>query len=1016
MSCDRVAVNRRLRRSLSWLMMLGTILCFVLSVSVSIARAEKGLPSGVSVPAWAKGQDIHFDPKPANDPLGKSASILGAQPLIGGSSGPLVYHEGPANEPVAVTLIFWGSNWTETALGREVRKKIQEALTVIHYELGEPLAEGEESYQGILGEYWGQYSHIAWVGKGIQGLNGEGKEMLPTREIADTHPGAAPSKISDTSILAELERLHETEHINGTEYPKEYFIVLPAPGSTYAVGFDEEFCGYHTYTEAGTGKVSWAYGLVPYQGDEPFAAEGCNYLNEEHPEDPVDRTTKTLAREYADGITDPKPGKGWMTATGEQEVADLCTKDPFEEKTPDPKVWVQELYDNIQGTCAKYENFPPQTWASDGGGEVTTTEAKFFGGVDPGGTETKYHFQYGLEANKYTNSTSEVSAGSGYEGKEVSQLVTGLKSSTTYHDRIVATSRVGNFYGQDTSVTTGPFRPSISIQPGMNELTETEATVYAYINPGDAETHYKVEYGPTSSYGSTTAEADAGSGNKSILEHVKITGLKKGTVYHYQFVATNSVGSENTGLEWTFTTEAHPPKASIESASSVSRTEATLNGIVNPEGVATKYHFEYGMTEAYGTSAPATPAEVGSGESGVKVSQKITGLLEHTLYHFRLSATNIAGTTNTSDGTFRTTAVPSVEYEATSNVSKSGIHLHANVNPQGLETTYKFEYGKTTSYGTSIPFPSASVGAGTSPVQVTQTLSGLEEATTYHYRIVATNSLGTTNGSDQTFMTRPWAPVVTTTAATSLGKTSATLNGTVNPESGEVTECYFQYGTTVSYGMTIRCSSSPGSGEAPVNVSATPTGLTESTAYHYRLVAKNKVGTTYGNDEQFATYPYEPTVETLAPVTNPTETTAEFRATVNPNDSTVTECEFDWGEAASYGKTVVCGESPGSGTIPVYVSAKVSGLKVFTAYHYRIVATNSLGTKDGADHKIRTEGGPECAEIEAEGEGPNSVFIKEFTAAGGDWENSCRNDPTINWAETSSGTALASWGAFSGAL
>jgi len=90
--------------------------------------------------------------------------------------------------------------------------------------------------------------------------------------------------------------------------------------------------------------------------------------------------------------------------------------------------------------------------------------------------------------------------------------------------------------------------------------------------------------------------------------------------------------------------------------------------------------------------------------------------------------------------------------EATANEAK----LSGTVNPQGVETTYRFEYGKTTSYGTSVPVPDKSVGSGTSDVNVSQTVEGLEGNTTYHFRIVATNSYGTTNGADKSFTTPEW--------------------------------------------------------------------------------------------------------------------------------------------------------------------------------------------------------------------------------------------------------------------
>lgn len=82
--------------------------------------------------------------------------------------------------------------------------------------------------------------------------------------------------------------------------------------------------------------------------------------------------------------------------------------------------------------------------------------------------------------------------------------------------------------------------------------------------------------------------------------------------------------------------------------------------------------------------------------------------------------------------------------------------LKGTVNPSGVETTYRFEYGTTTSYGTKIPVPDKSVGSGTTDVSVSQTAENLKGTTTYHFRIVATNSYGTTYGEDKTFVTPGW--------------------------------------------------------------------------------------------------------------------------------------------------------------------------------------------------------------------------------------------------------------------
>ncbi len=81
--------------------------------------------------------------------------------------------------------------------------------------------------------------------------------------------------------------------------------------------------------------------------------------------------------------------------------------------------------------------------------------------------------------------------------------------------------------------------------------------------------------------------------------------------------------------------------------------------------------------------------------------------------------------------------------------------LKGIVNPGGVSTTYKFEYGTTTSYGTSIPVSPKSIGSGISDVEVSETIS-TEPEVTYHYRIVATNSKGTFYGEDKTVKTSVW--------------------------------------------------------------------------------------------------------------------------------------------------------------------------------------------------------------------------------------------------------------------
>ena len=195
---------------------------------------------------------------------------------------------------------------------------------------------------------------------------------------------------------------------------------------------------------------------------------------------------------------------------------------------------------------------------------------------------------------------------------------------------------------------------------------------------------------------------------------------------------------------------------------------------------------------------------------------------------------------------------PRITAAPASAITTSAATLNGSVNPGGYATTYYFQYGTSTSYGSSTA--ALSVGSGSTYVAVSAPLSNLNPSTRYHYRLVAKNSGGTTYGSDTAFTTSAIAtsaPSVTTGAASAIFASSATLNGTVNPN-GAATSYYYQYGQTNSYGSATAVLSA-GSGSGAAQVPLTLTGLQASTAYHFRIVASNSAGTSYGPDQTFLT-------------------------------------------------------------------------------------------------------------------------------------------------------------------
>jgi hypothetical protein len=197
---------------------------------------------------------------------------------------------------------------------------------------------------------------------------------------------------------------------------------------------------------------------------------------------------------------------------------------------------------------------------------------------------------------------------------------------------------------------------------------------------------------------------------------------------------------------------AGPPDATTGAASGVAQNTATVVGTVNPQGIATTYHFEYGTSTTYGLTT--ADKDAGSGTSAVDAQADLTGLTTDTTYHYRLVATNAAGVARGADRTLRTAqplGPPGATTGSARNVTAAGARLIASVDPNGRATTYRFEYGTTTGYGKHTA--DASAGSGQSARSVSATIAGLAANTRYHYRVVATNAAGVTRGRDRTFTT-----------------------------------------------------------------------------------------------------------------------------------------------------------------------------------------------------------------------------------------------------------------------
>jgi hypothetical protein len=193
-------------------------------------------------------------------------------------------------------------------------------------------------------------------------------------------------------------------------------------------------------------------------------------------------------------------------------------------------------------------------------------------------------------------------------------------------------------------------------------------------------------------------------------------------------------------------------------ASPIGNTKATLNAKVNPEGEATTYHFEYitdedfkAAGETFGAGTLKTPesASVGSDFNLHLAETQVTGLFPETLYHFRAVAKNASGEAIGPAGSFVTKQPLEFGDLWSAGVDTDSATLHAELNPFGIPATARFQYVElaefeATGYANAkeAPAPPADpidLGEGEEMKEVSVSIGGLKEGTSYRYRIVAIN-------------------------------------------------------------------------------------------------------------------------------------------------------------------------------------------------------------------------------------------------------------------------------------
>ena len=698
------------------------------------------------------------------------------------------------------------------------------------------------------------------------------------------------------------------------------------------------------------------------------------------------------------------------------------------------------------GTVRSFTTAATPTVVSQAAATVTSTGATLQGAANPNLSDTTGYFRYatanpgacddafGLRAP----GSGGAALGAGSNPVDYSEAIAGLAPGTTYYYCAIAQNASGTGFGAVLSFTT-PAAPTAVTQTATN-VTSTGATFQGSGNPNldDAIGYFRYAIADPGScddaFGTrapTSGGAALGTGASPVAFSEAATGLAPGTTYYFCAIAQNASGT-GFGAVLSFTTPA-APTMTTQTPTAVSGTGAMLQGSANPNQSDTTGYFRYGTTDpgnctdAFGTRAPASGgASLGAGQSAVVYSQAITGLAPGTTYYVCAAAQNAWGTSFGAVLSFTTPAAPTVTTLAPTAVTHLGATLQGSADPNLSATTAYFRYAAADpgtcddTFGIRAPASGgASLGAGQSPVDYAEAIVGLAPGTTYYVCAIAQNAEGTSFGAVLSFTTAA-APDVTTEDAADVTSSTATLNGTVNPNLLASTG-WFRYDTTdpgsCNDSFGTRAPASGGTAFAAQSgaqaYSEALTGLLPGRTYYFCAIAQNAAGTSFGEVRTVTTTAEIPSVTTNPP-TSVEPTSAQLNGAANPNGDAATGWfRLDTTDPGacndSFGTRVPAtgGSALGGGIAQVAFSEQATTLTAGTRYYVCAIASNAIGTGYGEVLTFVAGGLPPVVTTEA----AMDILATSATMAGTANPNGTYTTAWFRFGDSDPGTCSDSFGA-----
>jgi uncharacterized protein (TIGR02145 family) len=379
---------------------------------------------------------------------------------------------------------------------------------------------------------------------------------------------------------------------------------------------------------------------------------------------------------------------------------------------------------------------------------ISDTSARIGGRVvDNGGSEvTEFGVYWGTSSNPDTSGTKlALGLGTAVFYDTLQNLTSGVK----YFVKAYATNKNGTAYGNETFFTTQINLPTLATSV-VSDITPTSAIIGGNItDDGGFEISSRgVYWGIKSDLLNSGTKLELGTG-KGIFS-TSLIDLEKGITYYYQAFAVNIKGTVY-GEMLSFTTNPELPVVSTTDVVNIGTHSAMLGGEIKSNGGSSI--IERGIYWGKSTEPQTSGTKFIIGSTGSSFIDSIKILLPQTTYYFVAYAINSKGTSYGTEKSFKTLGgLPKIGNRFTDSITTSNVKLSGIIDSINyLNTTVTFEYGTTSSYGTSVSSAKGIITKDHDTAYIK--LGGLTPNTTYHFRVKAENELGAVYSNDSTFMT-----------------------------------------------------------------------------------------------------------------------------------------------------------------------------------------------------------------------------------------------------------------------